>query len=552
MKYYLDTSSIVKIYHPEEGSKESLKLYQGSSTLCISELSVLEFISVVYRKLRENDIDSKTAGELVLKFREDIETRYELLNFSPLVFEEASQVLEIYGKSHALRTLESIQFAFFLIYCEKDDVFVCSDKRLTSVVSLDGHRVMFPTGLLFSDTDHKERKGSKTLFLSPPHMGGEELAFVKKAFKSNYIAPLGPMVDGFEKEFAEKVGAKHAVALSSGTAALHLALQYCGVKPEDEVMTSTLTFIGSAGPITYLGAKPVFVDSDRASWNVDPGLLIDELESCADNGRLPKAVVLVHLYGQCADIAPILDACKRYGVVLIEDAAEALGATYNGRSAGTFGKAGIFSFNGNKILTTSGGGMLVSDDKDLVEKVKFLSQQARDPAPHYEHSEIGYNYRMSNVLAAIGRGQLRVLEQRVEGKREIFDYYSKKLQDVPGVDFMPEAAYGRSNRWLTCITVDPDRFGADREQVRLALEEENIEARPVWKPMHMQPVFDRSEPRAESREQKKNRKTYPCRVVGGEVAEDLFERGLCLPSGTAMTEGDLDKVIEVILNSRPK
>jgi dTDP-4-amino-4,6-dideoxygalactose transaminase len=366
------------------------------------------------------------------------------------------------------------------------------------------------------------------IFLSPPHLGGEELRFVHEAFESNYIAPLGPQVDAFEREFCDKVGISHAVAVSSGTAAMHLALQLIGVSPGDEVLTSTLTFIGSATPITFLGAKPVFVDCDRRSWNLNPELLAGALAERATSGRLPKAVVLVHLYGQCADIDPVLDACDRYGVTLIEDAAEALGATYKGRSAGTLGKAANYSFNGNKILTTSGGGMLASDDRPFIEKARFLSQQARDPAPHYEHSEIGYNYRMSNILAAIGRGQLRVLDDRVKRKREIFEYYRNALSGLPGIEFMPEAPYGRSNRWLTCITVDPEKFGADREAVRLALEAENIESRPVWKPMHLQPVFK------------------GCESIGGEVAEDLFKRGLCLPSGTAMTEEDLARIVEVI------
>jgi pyridoxal phosphate-dependent aminotransferase EpsN len=379
-----------------------------------------------------------------------------------------------------------------------------------------------------------EELPSNRIFLSPPHMGGEELHFINEAFESNYIAPLGPQVDAFEEEFCRMVGANHALALSCGTAALHLALQLAGVRRGDEVITSTLTFIASASPIIYLDAKPVFIDSDRANWNMDPELLTNELEERARVGRLPKAVVLVHLYGQCADVYPIVEICKRYGVILIEDAAEALGAKYRGQSAGTVGKAGIFSFNGNKIITTSGGGMLISDDEQFIEDAMHLSQQARDPAPHYEHSHIGYNYRMSNILAAIGRGQLRILGKRVEQKRKIFDYYQSALGGIPGIEFMPEPPYGYSTRWLTCITVDPDKFGTDREQVRLALEDENIEARPVWKPMHLQPVF----------------KGYEC--VGGEVAEYLFNRGLCLPSGTAMTDADLDRVVTAILRCRKK
>ena len=373
---------------------------------------------------------------------------------------------------------------------------------------------------------------TRRIFLSPPHMSEYERGLVQEAFDSNYIAPVGPMVDAFESEFCAKLGIKHAVALSSGTAALHLALRLVGVGPGDEVWTSTLTFIGSVGPIVYLGAKPVFVDSDLATWNMDAGLLAREFEKRAQKNRLPKAVVLVHLYGQCADIAPIVESCERYGVAVVEDAAEALGATYRESSAGTLGKSGIFSFNGNKIITTSGGGMLVSDDESLANQARMLAAQARDPAPHYEHSQIGFNYRMSNILAAIGRGQLRVLDERVEAKRKIFAFYQEALGDIPGIEFMPEAPYGVSNRWLTVILISPEEFGVNHETVRLALEAEDIESRPIWKPMHLQPVF----------------KGHEC--IGGEVAEDLFNRGLCLPSGTAMTREDLNRVIEAILKCR--
>ena len=376
----------------------------------------------------------------------------------------------------------------------------------------------------------KIQHSNRRIFLSPPHMGDYEFEFVKEAFASNYIAPLGPQVDAFEEEFCTEIDAKYAAAVSSGTAALHLALKLIGVGHGDEVMTSTLTFIGSASPITYLGAKPVFVDCDRVSWNLNPTLFTEELKKRAYHGRLPKAVVLVHLYGQCADIEPILEVCNQYGIILIEDAAESLGASYRERSAGTFGQVGIFSFNGNKIITTSGGGMLVSDNEEYVERAKFIATQARDPSPHYEHSQIGYNYRMSNILAAIGRGQLKVLTERVESKRKIFAYYENALGGVPGIEFMPETEYGRCTRWLTCLTINPDKFGADRETVRLALEAENIEARPVWKPMHMQPVFK------------------GCECIGGEIAAELFKRGLCLPSGTGMTEDDLNRVISAVLS----
>ena len=373
---------------------------------------------------------------------------------------------------------------------------------------------------------------SKRIYLSPPHMGGEELRFVKEAFESNYIAPVGPQIDAFEDEFSAKIGTKQAVAVSSGTAALHLALRLIGVKPDDEVWTSTLTFIGSVSPIIYLGARPVFVDSDLATWNMAPELLARELKKRAKKGHLPKAVVLVHLYGQCADIDPIVESCEKYGVALVEDAAEALGATYGESSAGTLGKAGIFSFNGNKIITTSGGGMLVSADKSFINQARMLAAQARDPAPHYEHSQIGFNYRMSNILAAIGRGQLNVLDERIAAKRRIFDFYQHALGDVDGIEFMPEAPYGKSNRWLTVILINPEKFGVDHETVRLALEAENIESRPIWKPMHLQPIF----------------KGHEC--IGGEVAEALFSQGLCLPSGTAMALEDLNRVIEVMLKCR--
>jgi pyridoxal phosphate-dependent aminotransferase EpsN len=366
------------------------------------------------------------------------------------------------------------------------------------------------------------------LYLSPPHLGKREFDFVREAFDSNWIAPLGPQVDAFEREFCGMTGAPHAAALSSGTAALHLAVRLAGVRRGDEVFCSTFTFVASANPIVYQGASPVFIDSESESWNMDPALLAEEIERCARRGAAPRAVILVHLYGQSADIDPILEVCERYGVVLIEDAAEALGATYKGIRPGIRGRMGIFSFNGNKIITTSGGGMLVSADPAVVEEAKFLASQARDPAPHYEHSRLGYNYRMSNLLAAVGRGQLLVLEDRVRQRRRNCAFYQRALEGVPGITFMPEAAYGRSTRWLTVIQIDPAEFGATRESVRLALEAQDIESRPVWKPMHLQPVF------------------RTARRVGGGVAERIFERGLCLPSGSQMTEGDLTRVVEIL------
>lgn len=367
---------------------------------------------------------------------------------------------------------------------------------------------------------------TKQILLSTPHMGEQELKFVTEAFETNWIAPVGPHVDAFEEEFCHLTSAGYAAAVSSGTAAIHLALRLLDVGRGDEIFCSTLTFIASANPIIYQGAKPVFIDSDRTSWNMNPELLREAMEKRAKIGKLPKAVLLVHLYGQCADIDPIVEVCQKYDVPLIEDAAEALGASYKGRCPGTFGTIGIYSFNGNKIITTSGGGMLVSDDEKLVKKARFLATQARDPAPHYQHSQIGYNYRLSNVLAGIGRGQLQVLKERVEARRRNFEIYEKALGDIPGIEFMPEAEFGRATRWLTCLTVNPQAFGTDREEIRLGLAERKIESRPVWKPLHMQPVF------------------AECESTGGEVAEDLFKRGLCLPSGSNLAEEDLERVIE--------
>ena len=369
---------------------------------------------------------------------------------------------------------------------------------------------------------------NKRIFLSAPHMGGQELDFIHEAFASNYIAPVGPQIDAFEQEFAELVGAKYAAAVASGTAALHLLLRYAGVTSGDVVFCSTFTFVGSTNPILYQGATPVFIDSDHSSWNMDPALLASELEQRAAQGCLPKALVLVHLYGQPADIDPIKAACDKHGVILIEDAAEALGAKYKGKVPGTFGLAGFYSFNGNKIITTSGGGMIVSDDEALISKVKFWATQARDDAAHYQHSEMGYNYRMSNVLAAIGRGQLQVLDDRVQKKREIFASYSEHLNDLPGIAFMPEQEFAYSTRWLTCLTIDPAQAGTCRDTVIQELENNNIESRPTWKPMHMQPLY------------------AGCASVGGQVAEVIFHNGLCLPSGTSMSDEDLERVVRIV------
>ena len=369
------------------------------------------------------------------------------------------------------------------------------------------------------------------VFLSPPCLDGNEKEALIRAFDSNWITTLGPDVDAFESEICAWTGISYAAALSSGTAALHLGLLMLGVRSGDEVICSDLTFAASANAIVYLGAAPVFVDSDRETWNMDPDLLSKELEESGRRGRLPKAAVIVDLYGQCADYARIDEICSRYGVPIIEDAAEALGATYHSKAAGKFGRLGIFSFNGNKIITTSGGGMLVSDDESYVKKAKFLSTQARDPAPHYQHSQIGYNYRMSNLLAAVGRGQLERLGAKIARRKQIKESYKKALAGIPGISFIPDAGYGEPNHWLTVVLVDPKAFGAGRETIRLALEVENIESRPVWKPMHMQPVFKE------------------CRIRGGVVAEEIFERGLCLPSGTGLTSVEQRRVIDVILRT---
>jgi pyridoxal phosphate-dependent aminotransferase EpsN len=369
---------------------------------------------------------------------------------------------------------------------------------------------------------------NRRIYLSPPHMAGTELGLVQEAFAENWIAPLGPHVDGFEREMAAFTGVAHAAALSSGTAAIHLALRLVGVQAGDEVLCSSFTFSASANPIAYEGATPVFIDADAATWNMDPALLREELDACAARGRLPRAVIVVDLYGQSADYEPLVAACAHYDVPLIQDSAEALGATYRGRKVGGQGKCSVFSFNGNKIITTSGGGMLVSDDRELIERARFLATQARDPAPHYQHSAIGFNYRLSNVLAGIGRGQLRALPERIAARKRNRQHYLEALGGLPGIRFNPIADYGEPNQWLTCVTIDPAQFGADREDVRRALEAVNIESRPVWKPLHLQPVFAAS------------------RVRGGAVSAGIFERGLCLPSGSSMSEEDLARTCDVV------
>jgi dTDP-4-amino-4,6-dideoxygalactose transaminase len=378
----------------------------------------------------------------------------------------------------------------------------------------------------------KKSRGSslenKRIYLSPPCLDGRERELLIQAFDSNWITTLGPQVNAFEQDICDQTGIGYAAALSSGTAALHLALLMLGVGPGDEVLCSDLTFAASANAIAYLGAKPVFIDSEPSSWNIDAGLLSEELEELAKRGRLPKAAVIVDLYGQCADYDRILRACDQFGVPVVEDAAEALGASYKGQAAGRFGVMGLYSFNGNKIITTSGGGMLVSDDPDYVRRAKFLATQARDPAPHYQHSQIGYNYRMSNLLAAIGRGQLARLGEKVAERKRTKELYKNALKGSPGIAFMPDVDYGEPNHWLTVLLIDSALFGVDREAVRLALEAENIESRPVWKPMHQQPVF------------------RECRTRGGKVAEEIFERGLCLPSGNGLSSFDQSRIIDII------
>lgn len=362
------------------------------------------------------------------------------------------------------------------------------------------------------------------IYLSPPDVGKNERELLLDAFDSNWLAPVGPHVDGFEADLAALLGIDHAVAVSSGTAALHLALLSVGVGPGDEVLTSTMTFVATANAISYVGAVPTFVDSDRASWNMDPDLLSEELIERSRRGNLPKAVLVVDLYGQCADYGRIIPACREFEIPVIEDAAEALGASFAGRPAGTHGDISVFSFNGNKIITTSGGGMVVSQHGHLIEKARHLANQARDPAPHYEHSEVGYNYGMSNLLAALGRGQLRGLQERVAARRATNSFYRSELQNM-GIEFMPEILGGESTFWLTCVTIDEAAFGAPSRHLMKHVNSRSIEARPVWKPMHLQPAY----------------RNY--QHLRGDVAADLFARGVCLPSGSDLSRDDLERIV---------
>ena len=365
-------------------------------------------------------------------------------------------------------------------------------------------------------------------------MSEYEQAYVTEAFLTNWVAPLGPHVDSFEREIADYLGVKGAVALSSGTAAIHLALNLLQVETNDIVFCSTLTFAASANPILYQKGIPVFIDSEPQSWNMSPLALERALREAKQMGKLPKAVIIVNLYGQSADMDPLLGLCNDYGVPVIEDAAESLGSTYKNKASGTFGKFGIFSFNGNKIITTSGGGMLVSNDQAALEKARFLATQARDPAKHYQHSQIGYNYRMSNILAAIGRGQLKVLNDRIRMRRDVFQRYYAALADTPGLKFMAEAAYGISNRWLTTLTIDYEQAGVTAIDVMDALASNNVESRPVWKPLHLQPVF---------REYK-----FYSHYKDRTVSNELFYSGVCLPSGSNMSINEQNRVISIIKN----
>jgi len=384
------------------------------------------------------------------------------------------------------------------------------------------------------------------IYLSPPHMGGTELDFVHDAFNSNWIAPLGPNVDGFERDVAAMAGRAGGAALSSGTAAIHLALKAAGVRRGDVVLCSSLTFSGSCNPILYEGAIPAFIDAEPGTWNLCPDLLEQALIRLKARGIRCKAAIVVDLYGQSADYGRIVPLLERENITLIEDAAEALGATYRGRPCGAFGRMGILSFNGNKIITTSGGGMLVADDEGLLLQARFLATQARDPAPHYQHSQLGYNYRMSNIVAGIGRGQIQVLRERVTRKQEIFTFYQQALHDIPAIEFMPISANGEPNYWLTVITIRPDAAFSAGDLIN-ALGADNIEARPIWKPMHLQPVFhivplDGDAPRPAPTDAP----PYPAFAALNGTAEDLFTRGVCLPSGTAMTEADMQRIITII------
>jgi dTDP-4-amino-4,6-dideoxygalactose transaminase len=408
-------------------------------------------------------------------------------------------------------------------YTQEAALALMNEKIINHLPVIDAHHRVIKV------LDRKEL--DEQILLSTPHMGSWEREFVDEAFKTNWIAPLGPNVDAFEREVADYVGGAYAAALSSGTAAIHLALRILGVGYGDTVFCSSLTFVASANPIVYQGAEPVFIDSEPESWNMSPVALEKAFEHALATGKKPKAVIVVNLYGQSADMDPISDICQRHGVPLVEDAAESLGARYKGKASGTFGAMGIYSFNGNKIITTSGGGMLVSNNEDLIKQARFLSTQARDPAPHYEHTQIGYNYRMSNILAGVGRGQIRVLEERVASRRRIYERYREGLAGCEQLKWMPEPEWSFSTHWLTACTIKETRAGLNSRSLIQKLAGDRIEARPVWKPMHMQPVFQRCQSFDHSNH---------------SVSKTLFEDGICLPSGSNMTDAQQDRIIEAI------
>lgn len=367
------------------------------------------------------------------------------------------------------------------------------------------------------------------IWLSSPHMGGHEQKYVNEAFESNWVAPLGPNVNGFEKDLQDFTKVKHAAALSSGTAAIHLGLILLGVQAGDTVICQSMTFSASANPILYLGAEPVFIDSEKDTWNMSPEALENAVKSLTAKGKKPKAIIPVHLYGMPAKIDEIVSIGKKYEIPILEDAAEALGSTFKGEPCGGFGELGVLSFNGNKIITTSGGGALISNNEDYIKKARFLSTQARDNAPHYQHSEIGYNYRMSNIVAGIGRGQMTVLQDRINSRRDNFERYKKYFSNIDSVKLLEEPSSDYySNRWLTTILVDTKSTGITRETIRLELEKDNIEARPLWKPMHLQPIFEKYE------------------FYGEGLSEDIFNNGLCLPSGSNLTDSDFERIFNVL------
>lgn len=373
---------------------------------------------------------------------------------------------------------------------------------------------------------------NKRIYLASPHMGGMEQEFVKEAFDTNWVAPLGPNVNNFEKELAEYVGIKSAAALVSGTSAIHLALKALGMKQGDRIFCTSLTFAASCNPIMYEKGEPIFIDSEPESWNMSPVALEKAFIKAEEENKMPLAVIVVHLYGQSADMDKIMKICEKYNTPVIEDAAESLGATYKEKQTGTFGRFGIFSFNGNKIITTSGGGMLVSDDEEKIAKARFWSTQARDNARHYEHTELGYNYRMSNITAGIGRGQLKVLDERIAQKKHIFERYTEAFKDITDIEMMPICEYGEPNYWLSCMTLKEESKVKPLDII-LALEEMNIESRPIWKPMHIQPYYSEFE-------------FFNHNDEGVSVGENIFNRGLCLPSDTKMSEEEIDKVINII------